>query len=159
MTLGQRIDLSSFLNCKASWPVRTLQIFESVDRNSAGARGKLKQSRFLFGIPSADDLPETLDNLILLLVTAIVSMLFPVVNVNISNSANQKLELSLIEHIDQVGGNKFVEAGNKGVELLFHSLLDFPFRHKPGIDVSVVAGAKKFMTTHSTYSFLFSLVT
>ena len=55
-------------------------------------------------------------------------MLFPVLDINVGNAANEKLEFALIEDVDQVGRDQLVEASDESIELLFDSLLDAPFR-------------------------------
>src|SRR5271155_4650883 len=101
MTLRESGDLSGLLNGKSSRPITSLQILEAVHRYPASTSRKLQQSTLLLRIPSSDDLPEILNYLILLLVSTIVGMLLPVVNVNVSDAANQQLQLSLVEHIDE----------------------------------------------------------
>ena len=126
MTLWQLSDLSSFLDGKSSGAVRALQILEAVDGNAAGAGGELQQARLLLGIPRADAFPEVLDDLIVLGVAAVVGVLLPVVHVDICDTADQQLELALVEHIDQIRRDQLVEAGDEGGELLLDSLLDAP---------------------------------
>lgn len=76
-------------------------------------------------------LPEVHNNFIRLSVPSIVGMLLPVIDVNIRNTANQQLQLALIENGDKVRRNEVVEAFNKGSELIFNPLFDTPLCYKP----------------------------
>ncbi len=42
--LGQLRDLASLLDSEATWPVRSLQVLESVDGDSRGTGGELQQA-------------------------------------------------------------------------------------------------------------------
>lgn len=128
MRLWQGSRITRLLNGEPSRSVRALQIFKPVDRNTRRSSGKLKKTRLLFGVPAADDLPEVLDNLVLLLVTTVVGVLLPVVHVNIGDTTNEQLQFTLIENIDKIRGNQLVEPGHESVELLFDSLDNLPFR-------------------------------
>ena len=132
MTLRQRRNLPSLLNRKPPRPVRALQVLETVDRDTTGARRELQESGLLLGVPGADDLPEVLDHLVLLLVAAVVGVFLPVVDVDVRDTADQELEFALVEDVDEIGGNELVEAGDEGTELLFHALLDLPFCEESG---------------------------
>ena len=72
--------------------------------------------------------PEVLDDFVLLGVASIIRMLLPVLDVDVGDTADEQLELSLVEDIDEIGRDEFVEACDEGVELFFHPLLDAPFR-------------------------------
>jgi hypothetical protein len=76
--------------------------------------------------------PEVLDHLVRLRVTSVVGMLLPVVDVDIGDTANQKLQLALVEDIDELGGDELVEAAEERGELLLDSLLDAPFDKEAG---------------------------
>ena len=58
-------------------------------------------------------------------------MLLPVLDVDIGDTADEEFEFTFVEDVDEVWGDELVEAGDKGIELLFHSLLDPPLRDKP----------------------------
>ena len=131
MTLRQRRDLSSFLNRKTSRAITTLQVLESIHGDSACACRKLQESAFLFSIPGANDLPEILNYLILLLVAPVVGVLLPIIHVDIRNATDKQFEFPLIENVDQVCRDELIEARDESVELLFDSLLDFPLCHQP----------------------------
>jgi len=73
------------------------------------------------------DLPEILDDGILLVVTTIIGVLDPIININLADTTNEQLELSLIEDIDEIGRDELVEALNKSLELLVDTLLNAPF--------------------------------
>jgi hypothetical protein len=77
-----------------------------------------------------------LDDLILFLVSAVVGVLLPVVDINIGDTANQKLEFTLVENIDQISRDQFVEAGDESIELFFDAFLDLPFREESVCEVS-----------------------
>ena len=127
MTLWQRRNLASLLNCKPSWPITALQILESIDRNPRCSGGELQKSTLLLGVPCPDDLPEVLDHLVLFLIATVVGVFLPVVHVDVRDAADQQFEFALVEDVDQIGRDEFVETGDEGLELLFDTLLDFPF--------------------------------
>lgn len=129
--LGQRRRIARFFNRESSRAVRSLKILESVDRDTRGTRGELKQSRLLLGIPRADNLPEVLDHLVLLLVAPVVGVPLPVVHVDVRNTSDQQFQLALVEHVHQICRNQLVEPGHEGIELLLDALHDLPFRHQP----------------------------
>ena len=81
-------------------------------------------------------LPEVLYHGIAFGVTAVVGVLLPVVDIDICDTANEQLKLTLIEDVDQVGRDELVEALHKGIELLIDTLLNAPFGDKPGGKVS-----------------------
>jgi hypothetical protein len=157
MTLRQSINLTRLLNREASRPITALQVLEAIDRNTGRARCKLQQSGFLLCVPCTDDLPEILDHLVALLVAAVVGVLLPIFDVNVSDTTDQKLELALVEDVHKFGGNELVETGDEGVELFFHPGLDLPLRYKSD-GVSEVR-FDRLGGAYSTYSFLFSFVT
>lgn len=131
MTLWQSIDFTGLFDGESSRAITALQILEAVDRNSAGTGCKLQQSTLLFGVPGANDFPEVLNHIILLLVATIIGMLFPVVNVDIGNTADEEFKFTFIKHVDEVSRNELVEAGDERVELFFNSLDNLPFGDKP----------------------------
>lgn len=100
MRLGQLIRFTSLFNRKSSWPITTLQILEAVDGNTRGTGSELKQTRFLLGVPAADALPEVLDDLVILSVSAVVGVLLPVFDVDVSNTSNKQFKLALVEDVD-----------------------------------------------------------
>lgn len=59
-------------------------------------------------------------------------MLLPVVNVDVGDTADEELELALVENVDEVGGDQLVEALDERVELLLDALLDAPLGDQPG---------------------------
>ena len=140
MRLGQLLRLASLLNRKPSRPVAALQVLEAVDGDTRGTCGELQQTRLLLGVPAADALPEVLDNLVVLRVPAVVGVLLPVLDVDVGDTADQQLELALVEDVDQIRGNEFVETAQERVELLFDALLDAPFCNQSGY-VSMAANS------------------
>jgi hypothetical protein len=56
-----------------------LKILETIDGDSRGAGGKLKEAGFLLGGPRAKDLPEPGDDLVFFIVTTIVGKLGPII--------------------------------------------------------------------------------
>jgi hypothetical protein len=71
-------------------------------------------------------LPEVLYDRIALGVATVVSMLLPVVDIDVCYATDEQLELTLIEDVDEVGRDELVEALNKGVKLLIDTLLNAP---------------------------------
>lgn len=86
--LWKSVRVARLLNSESPGSVASLKVLESVNGDTGRSRGKLKKSRLLFRIPCADDLPEVLDNFILLLVSTIVGVLLPIINIDISNTTN-----------------------------------------------------------------------
>lgn len=109
-----------------------MQILESVDGDTRGTSGELEKTRLLFGVPGANDLPEILDDLVLLLVTAVVGVLLPVVNVDVGDTTDEELKLALIEDVDKIRWDQLVEAGHESVELFLNTLHNLPFSNQPG---------------------------
>lgn len=136
MRLRQRNRVTRLLNGKASGTIGTLQILETVDGNTGSSGGELKQTGLLLSVPGADDLPEILDNLILLLVATVVGVLLPVIDVDIGNTTDEQLQLALVEDIDKIGRNELVETGHESVELLLDSLDNLPLGNQP-VEVSI----------------------
>ena len=58
--LGQLIDLTALFDCEAAWAIATLQVLETVHRNTRRAGRKLKQTRALLSRPLLYALPEPL---------------------------------------------------------------------------------------------------
>jgi hypothetical protein len=138
MRLWQLVGLTSLFNRKPPRSVATLQILETIDRNTRSTRGELQQTRLLLGIPAADTLPEVLDDLIVFGVTAVVGVFLPVFNVDIGDTTDKKFEFTLVENVHEIGGDELVEAGDEGLELLLDALLDPPLGDKPaGVSISV----------------------
>src|ERR1700722_17036785 len=131
MTLGKSINFACLLDRKPSRTVASLKILEAIDRDSASACRELEESGLLLRIPSADDFPEILNDLILFLISSVVGMLLPVVYINIGNATNQKLKFAFVEDTHKVGWNQLVEARDERVKLLLHTFLDLPLRDKP----------------------------
>ena len=71
------------------------------------------------------------DDLILLCVPSVVCVLLPVFDVNVCDTPNKKFQFTFVEYVDEIWWDELVEAGNEGIELFFHSLLNSPFRDKP----------------------------
>jgi hypothetical protein len=127
MTLRQHAHLPSFLNSKPSWSIRPLKILETIDWNSRSSRCKLQKPRLLFCIPRANTLPKVLDNFIVFGVTTVISVLFPVIHVDISDTADEEFELAFIKNVDEIWRDEFVEAGYESVKLFVDALLNPPF--------------------------------
>lgn len=76
-------------------------------------------------------LPEVLDDRILLIVSTVVCVLHPVVDIDFAYATDEELELTLIKDVDKIRGDELVEALDKGIELLLYTLLDTPLCDKP----------------------------
>ena len=159
MTLRQLRLLPRLLNGEPPGPVTTLQILEPIDRDPTGSGRELQESRLLLGIPGSDALPEVLDHDVGFRVATVISVFLPVIHVDVCYAADEELEFALVEDVDQVCGDEFVEAGDEGVELFFDALLDAPFGDQSAQLVNIVCSSSKVAGTYSTYSFLFSFVT
>lgn len=133
MRLGQCTRIARLFNRKPSGAIRALKILETIDRNTRGTGGELKETRLLLCIPGADDLPEVLDNIILFLVATVVRVLLPVFHINIGNTTNKQLQFAFIKHVNQVSRDEFVETRHERIKLLFNTLLDFPFGNQPEV--------------------------
>lgn len=51
------------------------------------------------------------------LLSSIVGMLLPVVDINFRHTTNEQLQLSLVKHVDELLGDKLVESRHESVEL------------------------------------------
>lgn len=176
--------LARLFDREAAGAIGALQVLETVDGDARCARGELQEARFLLCIPAADDLwvgrvsevvkrgvwlgllmfaylPEVLDHEITLGVAAVVGVFLPVVDVDVRDTTDEEFELALVEDVDEVCGDEFVEALHEGVELLLDTLLNAPLCDEPVYPLasmrSLVGTSKQ--STYSTYSFLFSFVT
>lgn len=99
MRLRQLIRLARLLNRKPSRPITTLQILETIDRDTRSTGSKLQQTRLLLGVPAADTLPEVLDDLVVLGVAAVIGVLLPVVDVDIRDTTDEQFEFTLVEDV------------------------------------------------------------
>ena len=90
-------------------------------------------SRICDGGKRASYLPEVGNDFVGFGVTPVVRVLLPVFDVNVGDTADQQLELSLVEDADQILGDQLVEAVDEGVELLFDSLLNAPLGEKSSV--------------------------
>jgi hypothetical protein len=133
MRLWQLIRLARLFNRKPSRPIATLQVLEAVDGDTRGTRGKLQQAGFLLRVPTPDALPEVLDHFVVLRVAAVVGVLLPVLDVNLGDTADEELELALVKHVHEIGGDELVETGDESLELLLDALLDPPLGNESAI--------------------------
>lgn len=131
MRLGKLAFFSALFNCESSWTIRALQVFEAVDRDTRCTSGKLQKSALLLCVPTANALPEVLHDWVILGVSAVVSVLLPVVDINVCYTTDEEFQLTLIEDVDEIGRDELVETGNESIELLLNALLDTPFGDKP----------------------------
>lgn len=131
MRLGKLALLSTLLDRESSRAIRALQVFEAVDRDTRCTSGKLQKSALLLCIPATNALPEVLHNGVILRVSAVVSVLLPVVDINVCYTTDEEFQLTLIEDIDEIGGDELVETSDERIELLLNTLLDTPFRDEP----------------------------
>lgn len=72
-------------------------------------------------------LPEILNDNIILRVSTVISVLLPVIDIDVGNTADEQLEFTLVEDIYQVGWDELVESSDESIELLLDALLDSPF--------------------------------
>merc|ERR1712230_9234 len=130
MRLGKLAFFSALFNCESSWTIRALQVFEAVDRDMRCTSGKLQKSALLLCVPTANALPEVLHDWVILGVSAVVSVLLPVVDINVCYTTDEEFQLTLIEDVDEIGRDELVETGDESIELLLNALLDTPFGDK-----------------------------
>ena len=100
--------------------------------------------------------PEVLDDFVLFGVAPVVGMLLPVLDIDVGDTADEQFELSLVEDVDEIWGNQFVEACDEGVELFFDPLLDAPFGDEANFVNKVPQIDRK--RCHLLYVFLLVLV-
>ena len=124
------IRLASLFNCESSRPITTLQILETIDRNTRGTSRELQETRLLLGIPAANAFPEVLDDLVILCVATVISVFLPVFDVNVCDTANKQLELTFVEDVYKICGDQLVETRDEGLELFFDTFLNAPFRNE-----------------------------
>jgi hypothetical protein len=105
-------------------------------------------------------LPEVLDHRVTLSVAAVVSVLLPVVDIDVCYATNEELEFTFVKDVDKIRRDELVEALHKGIELFVDPLLNAPLCYEPGKPVSTFNPRRLWSReTYSTYSFLFSFVT
>lgn len=131
MRLWKLIRFTSLLDREPSRSITTLEILETVDRDTRSTSSELQETRLLFGIPAADTLPEVLNDLVVFSVTTVIGVLLPVLNIDICDTTDKEFELTFIEDVDKIRRNKLVEAGDEGLELLLNTLLNTPFGDEP----------------------------
>ena len=76
------------------------------------------------------DGPEIPDDLVLFCIPSVICVLLPVLNVNVCDSADEKFQLPLIKHVDEIRWYQLIEASHKSIELCLDSLLYSPFGDK-----------------------------
>jgi hypothetical protein len=81
-------------------------------------------------------LPEVLYHGIAFGVATVIGVLLPVVDIDISDTADEQLKLALVEDVDQVGWDELVEALHECIELLIDTFLNAPFGDEPVDNVS-----------------------
>lgn len=79
------------------------------------------------GVKENTNSPEVPDDLVLFGVASVIRVLFPVFDVNVSDTANKQFQFSLIKNVDEIWRNKLVEASDKSVKLLLDTFLNSPF--------------------------------
>ena len=72
-------------------------------------------------------LPEANNHLVVFSISAVVSVLLPVIDIDVCNTTYQQFQLSFIENVNKLRRYQLVEARKKGIELFFDPLLDTPF--------------------------------
>ena len=138
MRLGKVVDFSRLLDREPARTITTLEILETVDRDTGCTGRELEQSRLLLAIPRPNSLPEELDNLVRLRVTTVIRVLLPIIDINLGNTTNQQLKLAFVEHVDQVLRDELVEALLERLELLLNTLFDPPLDHQIDIFLLVL---------------------
>lgn len=159
MTLRQLINLTRLLNSKSPRSVTSLQVLETIDRDSTCSRGKLQQSRLLFRIPRSHTFPEIHNHLVRLRVSAVIGVFLPVINIDIGDTTNEEFELSFVEDGNKVCGNEVMESSNEVSKLFFDTFFNAPFRYESFSRLVFVFLINIGKGTYSTYSCLFSFVT
>lgn len=139
MRLWQLCRLAGLLDREPPRPVTSLQVLETIDRNTTSTRGELQQTRLLFRVPLGNALPEVFDDRVALSVATVVGVLLPVVDINVRNTSNEEFKLTLIKDINQLRWNQFVETSNECLELLLNSLLDTPFGNEAAAGLAIGA--------------------
>jgi hypothetical protein len=103
-----------------------LKILDATNGNLRSAGGELQQATLLFRWPRSNGLPEPNDDLVRLGVRAVIGVSSPVVHVDLSDTANEQLQLSLVKDVDELLRNELVEASHESLELILDPLLDPP---------------------------------
>ena len=85
-------------------------------------------------------------------------MLLPIINVNISNATDEQFKFTLIEDIDQIRRDQFVETCDEGVELIFHSFLNTPFSNQTRLCENLIQNKSPLSARYSLYVFLFIFI-
>jgi hypothetical protein len=76
-------------------------------------------------------LPEVLDHRVALSVAAVVSVLLPVVDIDVCYATDEELEFTFVKDVDKIRGDELVEALHKGIELFINTLLNAPLCYEP----------------------------
>jgi hypothetical protein len=90
--------------------VHAFELFESIERHLASTSDKLQQLGQFFLVKRSDGSPEPLDLWRRRIVVVILSVSFPVVNVNVRETRDKKFQLLLVEDGDQLCRNNVMEA-------------------------------------------------
>lgn len=90
---------------------------EAFDRDLAAACDKLDELSSLAVVEFFQDFPEPLDDWRLRVIILVDRVLFQVFNVDGWKATDQKLELLVVEDLDQVAWNEIMESLQEGVHL------------------------------------------
>jgi hypothetical protein len=85
----------------------------------------------LLSVPTANALPEVLDNLVVLGVATVIGVLLPVIDIDISNTTDEQFQLTFIKNVYEIRRNEFMETGDECLELLLDTFLNAPFSDEP----------------------------
>lgn len=162
--LGQVVGVARLFDGKSTRTVAPLQILEASNWNLGCAsleaatfsintqwsfflwtHSELQQSTLLLCGPRANSLPEPLNDLVGASVRAVVGVSHPIVDVDLSNTANEQLQLTFVKDVDEFLRYELVEAEHEGVELVFHTSLNAPLG-----DETVVVAKVNFIFKEST---------
>ena len=97
------------MDVEAAEAIHALEFFEAVQRHFACAGDKLEELSAFLLVKRADGAPEPLDLWRRGRIIVVLSVVLPVVNVNIRQPGNEKLKLLFIEDGDEFCRNNVVE--------------------------------------------------
>lgn len=105
------------MNIEALCALDALQVSKPFQRDLGCTRDELQQLCSLRLVQRSDRTPEPLDHWLTVRVTVQLSVVLPLVHVDVGQSRDEQLELLLRENPDQLDGNDVVETFEESINL------------------------------------------
>lgn len=87
-------------------------------------------------------LPKADDHLVVFGIPAVVSVLLPVIDIDVRNTTYQQFQLPFIKNVNELWRYQLVETRKEGIELFFDPLLDTPFGDEAAVVSVSVSSAE-----------------